>query len=200
MNKEKVNSRKQQIRERQKRAQQRRNIYLGISALAVLTVLGYIIFNGTKPPVGEAVDVSMQVLSHIPDGSDLPAYKTNPPTGGVHYPSTFPAKFFEPTELAGLPVHPEGYLVHNLEHGYVIIWYNCNNLNSSACDKLKSQIKEVMAKENGVKLIAFPWDNMEQNVALTSWNRIARMEKFSPSDAISFIIENRNHSPESSTP
>ena len=27
--------------------------------------------------------------------------------------------------MPNLPQYPEGYLVHNLEHGYVIFWYNC---------------------------------------------------------------------------
>lgn len=198
MNKEKVNQRKQQIKERQKRAKLRRNMLIGASALAAVLVVGYLIYNSFRPPIGEVVDVSMQIQQHLQEGSDLPAFKTNPPTGGVHYPSTFPAKFFESTELAGLPVHPEGYLVHNLEHGYVIIWYNCKNLDESNCGNLKSQIKDVMAKVNGVKVIAFPWENMDENTVLTSWNRIARVEKFSAGDALEFIRVNRNKSPEPS--
>jgi hypothetical protein len=200
MSKEKVNNRKQQMRERQKKEQQRKNVYYGIAALIVIGIIGFVIFNNSKTEIGDPVDVSLQVLPHVQEGSTLPASKTNPPSGGVHYPSTFPAKFFEPTELAGLPANPQGYLVHNLEHGYVIIWYNCNNLETNACDTLKQEIKDVMAKENGVKLIAFPWDNMDQNVALTSWNRILTMEKFSPSNALQFIRAWRNHSPEPNTP
>jgi hypothetical protein len=32
------------------------------------------------------------------------------------------------SQFATLPEHLEGYLAHNLEHGHVIFWYNCNLL------------------------------------------------------------------------
>lgn len=199
MNKEKVSQRKKQVQEKQRKATVRRNMLLGASTLAAVLVVAFLVFNAFQT-IGEPVPVSMERLAHIPEGSALPQYLTNPPTGGKHYPSTFPAKFYEESELAGLPANPAGYLVHNLEHGYVIIWYNCQNLDAPACIELKTKIKDVMAQVNGTKVIAFPWTDMPENVVLTSWNRIDRMDHFSPSEALKFIKQYRNKSPEPGTP
>lgn len=45
-------------------------------------------------------------------------YDTNPPSGGDHY-GAWPA--FQSYDFAV----PAGYLVHALEHGAVVFWYNC---------------------------------------------------------------------------
>jgi len=45
-------------------------------------------------------------------------YDTNPPSGGEHY-GSWPA-----FQTYAFPV-PAGFLVHALEHGAVVFWYNC---------------------------------------------------------------------------
>jgi Protein of unknown function (DUF3105) len=46
------------------------------------------------------------------------AYSTNPPSGGNHY------AVWAAFQTYDYPV-PVGFLVHDLEHGAVIFWYNC---------------------------------------------------------------------------
>jgi hypothetical protein len=46
------------------------------------------------------------------------SYDTNPPSGGQHY-GVWAA--FQNYDYA----IPQGYLVHSLEHGAVVFWYNC---------------------------------------------------------------------------
>ena len=41
----------------------------------------------------------------------------------------FSSKFFDENTYE----FPEGYLVHNLEHGYAIFWYNCDLLSAEEC-------------------------------------------------------------------
>jgi len=45
-------------------------------------------------------------------------YDTNPPSGGNHYQAWAAFQSYD------YPV-PPGFLVHSLEHGAVVFWYNC---------------------------------------------------------------------------
>lgn len=69
---------------------------------------------GLKP--GQAVpDLGRE---HLPAGTKV-QYNSNPPTSGPH---------FAEWERAGIYDQPltDGKLVHSLEHGYIIISYNCD--------------------------------------------------------------------------
>ena len=88
-----------------------------------------IVLSSNKSPatagglMGTAVPITS--AQHVPDGTQI-NYNSNPPAGGLHYETDFEAGFYQESDLATLPKNPEGYLVHNLEHGYVIFWYNCD--------------------------------------------------------------------------
>lgn len=185
--------------ERQLRARQKRQksnlVRWGIIAAVSILILyfGWIIL---RPQVGEAVPVLAS--GHTTEGQPLDPFNSDPPTSGNHFPTTLPAKFYNEADLAGLAPNPEGYLVHNLEHGYVIFWYNCALVED--CEDLKNQIQTVMDELNGVKLIAFPQDTLEAPVVMTSWGRRQVFEVFDPEAARTFILRNRNRSPEPTAP
>lgn len=86
-----------------------------VGAFALLGWVFFESYNQTKPKPGiEALD---EGRNHIPHGSKT-NYKFNPPTGGDHYADWITKGFYdEPRE--------DGSLVHSLEHGYVIINYDC---------------------------------------------------------------------------
>ena len=86
--------------------------------------------------------------------------------------------------------------MHDLEHGYVIFWYNCSTLTGDECDTLKSQIKGVMDEKNNFKLIAYPWEKTDVPLVLTSWGRLLKMPTFDRKAALDFISRNLNHAPE----
>jgi hypothetical protein len=85
---------------------------------------------GADPDAGDA-SVSdaaraceVQIAQHPDEGANhvnctpVPTYKTKPPSSGNHYPSWADFKTYDK------PV-PWGHLVHSLEHGAVVIVYNC---------------------------------------------------------------------------
>jgi hypothetical protein len=55
---------------------------------------------------------------HVQECSYLPYAETNPPSSGPHYPVWAAYKSYEVAV-------PLGYLVHDLEHGGVVVFYNC---------------------------------------------------------------------------
>ncbi len=148
------------------------------------------------------MDVCTPMCSHAPDGTEV-EYNSNPPTSGPHYAQPLPAGFYDPQadpdNVAFHVPHPEGHLVHNLEHGYVIFWYNCSLLTDVECAQLKDEIRAVMDVDP-LKVIAFPWDSTDVPVVMTSWGRMLRMAAFDAAAAARFIANNRNRAPEPSAP
>lgn len=103
----------------------------------------------TTPPPGVAVED--QGREHVtPEEVAKTAYKSNPPASGPHLPTWVkPGIYTEPQQ--------EGELIHSLEHGYVIISYNCGahltenfksqNPKSKQISNTKFQISKIYAHE-----------------------------------------------------
>ena len=141
--------------------------------------------------VGEEILI-MADYSHVEEGTDPGPYNSNPPTSGLHYPEDLKAGFYDENVYE----YPEGYLVHNLEHGYIIFWYNCSLLSDSECQVLTSQIENVMQAEDNYKVIAYPWETTDTPLVLTSWGRLMRFDSFDEEAVLDFIHRNRNKAPE----
>lgn len=93
-------------------------IWVIIGVVGTVALLGWAFFesyNLNKPKPGiESLD---EGRDHVPHGQKVD-YKFNPPTGGNHYADWITKEFYdEPRE--------DGSLVHSLEHGYVVINYDC---------------------------------------------------------------------------
>ena len=187
-------SKREQKRVRQRQQQRKGGLIWGALGLVVLVVIGAILWQGARPRPGEEIPIMNS--THITVDSDPGKYNSDPPTSGPHYPDEAQAGFYD----TNIYQYPAGRLVHNLEHGYIIFWYNCAKLSESACSELKSQIKAIMDEVNNVKVIAYPWDSIEVPVVMTSWGRLQKMETFDVSQARTFYKNNLNHSPEPSAP
>ena len=98
-------------------------------------VLGLIVGGGYKlvksitvAKPGEAIaDLGRE---HVPVGTSV-EYNSNPPTSGPHYSQWTKRGVYE-KEIE------DGYLIHSLEHGYIVISYNCEqNSKSEIRNKFK---------------------------------------------------------------
>jgi hypothetical protein len=169
--------------------------------VGVLTLIGFFIWQGVRPYVGEEVPIAENALDHIPLGDEPGSFDSDPPTSGNHFSQPLKAGFYEETDPETYNGHPLGYLLHNLEHGYIIFWYNCGALETlSECNRIKDQIQGVMDRFLNVKLIAFPWSSIDVPVVMTSWGYMQRYEKFDEEIAQKFIENNRNRAPEKYAP
>jgi len=212
-------SKRQQLKEQRERQEQISRLGWGLGILVIVLVLGYIIWSSFTAPaaptpnaltpggptvtlpagtalLGEAMTVDPD-RSHIADeNSDPGTYNSNPPTSGHHYPTWLDAGFYDTNTYK----YPQGHLVHNLEHVYIIFWYNCKKLSDSQCSDIKSQIKAVMGAADNFKVIAYPWDSVDYPVVLTSWGYRLQMTTFDAATAAAFIQQHRNRSPEPQGP
>jgi hypothetical protein len=186
---------KRERRARQRREQIRNYAIWGSLGLLLLAVIGFVVWQGVRPAAGEAIP-EMVSTPHIPPDSDPGEYNSDPPTSGLHYASEAEAGFYD----ENIYTYPAGYLVHNLEHGYVIFWYNCDIISESECSDLKSQIRTVIDELGGTKLIAYPWPSLDVPVAVTSWTCLQKFETFDPEQAKAFYRTNLNRAPKPNAP
>lgn len=189
---------KRQLRQQQR--QRKKLITSGIlvaAAIGILALLGFAFLRTPPENPGQAVAV-MPDTSHVAEGTDPGPYNTDPPTSGKHYESTLNAGFYHEDDVQS--AYPAGPLVHNLEHGYIIFWYNCDPLSEQDCERLKSDIQGVMEDENNNKVIAHPWPSIQEPVVMTSWGRMLRFDRFDSAIANEFISQNRNKAPEPNAP
>lgn len=152
------------------------------------------------PPPGTAVED--QGRKHVPaEEVSKTTYNSNPPTSGPHVETWVKAGIFTQPQS-------EGELIHSLEHGYVIIHYNCNAESetkeatasaineSDTCKTLVQQLEEVASAERIWKLIVVPRPSLDAAIALTAWNRIDKLNMFDRKRIETFIDYWRDHGPE----
>ncbi len=158
-------------RARQKKEHRRANlITVGIAAAVAIAVVLIIIFSGGGPADNVGVAASEANCTeretfesegdqHVDLGTPV-QYEANPPTTGNHWPpeAVADAGFSEE------PIAAES-LVHNQEHGQIVIWYN-----PDASEEILGQIED-MTEQNSVNLAA-PWDDIEEpyNFVLSAWD------------------------------
>ncbi len=131
----------------------------------------------------------MESAEHVPVGTKV-EYNTSPPTSGMHYDQPLPAGFYTEVDLAGL-VYPEQHAVHSMEHGYVVIWYNCAAY-EGPCEELTATLREIH-ESSPAKVVVMPWADMAEPVVLTSWAWEQRFETVNISGIEQYIRENRSH-------
>lgn len=186
--------------ERERKAAERRRLFLfsgviGLVALVIIGVTGWSLWNerqqeqavadknlaefGVAEAAAGCSPVQEQPASGGADHIEPPQpieYDQAPPASGPHRPTwaTFERKFYTAED------RPEvGILVHNLEHGYNILWYD----ETVARDPQRlAEIEQLATKFEGSDrdpdnaFIAAPWTRQDggsfpqgKHVALTHW-------------------------------
>lgn len=116
------------------------NLKFGSSAVAVLIsiiILAWLYMESIKPLPGTKLEDLGR--DHIPVGQES-KYNSNPPTSGPHYEDWVRSGIYE-------EVREDRNLVHSLEHGYVIMSYNCDHREIS---NLQFPISNVYAHEEDI--------------------------------------------------
>jgi len=111
---------------------------------------------------------------HKPVGTTID-YQGDPPAFGPHWPTPAPfaRKFYTSSDRPQLE-----YLVHNLEHGYSLLWYDSKVAgNKDQLALVKSIAKKFEGQKLTDKFIAVPWTSKDgpafpkgKHVAITHWS------------------------------
>lgn len=113
-------------------------------------------------------------------------YRSSPPTSGPHDPKWIDAGFYT-------TVQPPERLVHSLEHGEVVIYYD--RLAPSVRATLKEWAKRHPGKWDGVIVVPLP--GLGQGIVLTAWRKRLRLDPFDAARAQAFLDAFLGHGPES---
>ncbi len=189
----------EQMRKKQKGGDRRRGFAIvGVSALIALVIVGAAAFQPIKDwydlrqyadtelaSIGAAASVCQKPTTkpangtqdHVEPGTPI-AYGDAPPAFGQHYnvPDPMGRKLYTASDRPEL-----GTLVHNLEHGYTVLWYDETAADDSGT---MQQIEAIATKFKGTtnlrdKFKAVPWTSSDENgkkfpkgqhIAYTHWS------------------------------
>jgi len=185
--------------ERQRKREQR--ITMGIIAaglVVALAILG-VVYWGSRPratakPESVGTGVADEGRGHVTEGNPI-EYQHYPPTSGSHYPT--PARW----GTIGTPQQPlpEGRFIHNLEHGGIVVLYNC----PGGCPDLVQQLQEVVTrtgpkdKYGDIKMVMTPYSRgMDHKIALLAWDYIDSFDAFDRDRIIRFYDAHVDRGPE----
>lgn len=125
--------------------------------------------------------------AHVADGVRV-SYKTDPPTSGNHSSQWAPPGVYEAGQV------PFELLVHNLEHGNIVIYFDRARLAKQQVDDLTDLPRKYGAQWDGVVLVGRPDKN--HPVILTGWRAMLRLKGYDQEKITGFMEAFRGRGPE----
>jgi len=149
------------------------------------------------PAVGEPIDEMPH--THINPPATV-TYNHNPPTSGCHYNLGYGDAPIQ-TGVYDQPVQTE-YWVHNLEHGYIAVLYNCPNKCDTQFQQLHTWYKSLPDDPNFPypKVIILPYTSMNVPFAAVSWDWYDPIPVFSIAEVQKFYDNHKDNAAEAAGP
>lgn len=200
---------RQELRAIAEKRRRNTNLMLIGGGVVLVVIIGLIIYANIQAnrPVGEEQTLPTQGNAHIAQGSTSPiTYNSTPPTSGPHYPGLAPWNAYQE------PIRYE-QLLHNLEDGGVVIYYQCEDGCPELVEQLHAVARPLIAAGRHVAVVrndptwagdagsvAALHQDMGARIALTAWRRIDKFDEFDEARILAFIeryegIDNHAGSP-----
>jgi hypothetical protein len=167
------------------------NRYLIGGVIGALVLIGLLLAAG---PIASSITASAAQgqqqtdagRDHIGTGQAHGAYTSNPPASGAHY-ADAPrwGSYDQPL--------PDELLIHGLEHGGIVIGYNC----AEACPELAAQLKALVS-EYPAKVVLAPRPNKDNpyRITATAWRWLDGFNDFDAARIRAFIAAHKDKGPE----
>jgi hypothetical protein len=161
----------------------------GIALVAIGVLVGLTLLVRSNVALANAPGerIPIQGADHIPDGQQVSNYNSDPPTSGPHYASPIPAGFYDAPQ-------EDEYVVHNLEHGHIVISYDCSKL--SDCEAVKSQLRDLSNSYRNWKVTIIPRENRDAAIGVAAWGWLDKLDAYDESRIRQFIDAWRDKGPE----
>jgi hypothetical protein len=171
------------LQERQRR--RRTVVWSSVAVACLLVLVGLIYFMGRDEPQATNEAVTPAALAagrreagasgvktfpsagrnHIAANQQPSNWNSNPPTSGDHLATPLPPGVYDNEQDMRA-------LVHNMEHGYVVILYK--GIPKDDLDQLETFVED----RDGSKLVLAPYSALESNgVALAAWQNLELMQR-----------------------
>lgn len=168
----------------------------GVLVVGVV-IIGLVLILGGEPSQNVGTQQPNDGSEHVRDGTLIPSeqrpWTSIPGTSGVHWDS--PANWGVYTSP-----QPEEQLIHNLEHGGIVIWYDPQALEPAEVDELAEYVRRQNAAGIGgrYKFILTPWDgpDFEGSIALTAWRQLLYLDEVEMDAIDEFARTHYGRSPE----
>lgn len=144
------------------------------------------------------VEYKIEGRGHVPAGTSVSNYNSNPPSSGDHWDQPAKNGVYENEQ-------PDEQLVHNLEHGYIWISYLPKLEHSGATDSAQlkqglldedKKVLEDLVKKDDWKIILAPRKTNDSLIALSAWGRVFKLDSLDLDKIREFIRVYRNRGPE----
>ena len=139
------------------------------------------------PEVGPVETWPDEGNRHVPVGAAV-RYGTDPPTSGPHYDGVAQPGFYRERSPS------YGFLVHNLEHGHVVIYYHPDRLAPQELAFLEELTRRYRSTWDAV--LAVPRRDERYVLILTAWRHWQRLARFDRQTVESFVDRFRGRGPE----
>ncbi|WP_324664837.1 DUF3105 domain-containing protein [Haloarcula sediminis] len=131
---------------------------------------------------------SSEGTQHVSEGQDI-EYEQSPPLSGPHYGTATEGGFYEQTQ-------PAGNIVHALEHGAVVIYYDESALSESARTSLREFAATHTGRWRSVVVVPNPNETAESDFVLTAWRNRMYMDSYDARTVHAFLSEFLGRGPE----
>jgi hypothetical protein len=126
--------------------------------------------------------------THVSSGTEVD-YAQSPPLSGNHYNTPTEGGFYQETQ-------PAGNIVHGLEHGAVVIYYDPAAMNESARTSLQAFASTHTGAWRSVIVVPNPNAEPEADYVLTAWRHRMYMDSYDAHTVHAFLSEFLGRGPE----
>ncbi len=164
-------------------------------------LVNVVMSTGTGVPIAPATectitrgDAELVAAAHVSECSDVPSAPP-PPSLGPHYPRWADFRVYD------APV-PWGFLVHSLEHGAVVLSYDC----PSGCPELVASLRAFVdaypadvrcaSTPARARFVIVPARDLGVPFAAAAWGKVYRATCFDETSLRAFVDETYARSPE----
>lgn len=127
---------------------------------------------------------------HVAEGTNV-NYDTMPPTSGPHYSTPAEAGFYEESQSPRLE-----RLVHSLEHGAVVVYYDPEALTPAARENLRGFANRYTGEWSSVIVVPHPAEDPDTPYVLTAWRHDLTMNEYDEATVRAFLAEFLGRGPE----
>lgn len=167
-------------------------ILLPLTLLVIVLGIPFLVMQESELPQ-EVLQANAEVLVPIMEDSGHQSdvsqveYNSTPPTSGPHFADWHTEWTFYEQE------QPIGGLVHNMEHGGIVMFYD-----PSIEESLKQQLSNYV--DDTFKIIASPYQGLNSPVVLAAWGVYEEFDSYDKDRFERFYRANLNNAPENVYP
>jgi hypothetical protein len=164
----------------------------GVLLVGAIIIVVLLVFGG--PSSGGAIGIRQidDGRGHVAVGAQGGPYSSVPATSGTHWDTPGQWGVYSQASPA-----IEDQMVHNLEHGGVVIWYQPSQLDSAGVTALENWVRQ-QQQTSQYKVVVSPWTGQDfgHPVAVTAWDWLLYLDSADLDSVRTFFDAHYGDAPE----